>query len=267
MRKPPLVVIHINFLPGELLLDPRRIWMTLHAAVKKRKIFVSAGHISMTCIEETALFLGQRDYILRACFDVLKGSLKALAERVPDISQIEEVNGYRTMHGEQLFKDRDAALLAVDSVLFEIRAYLDILANFAYAALKLVDRAPNSHEKLRSGKMIAVLTKRGVLQTNAFLRLLCDKLSLKSDWFEFLSQDRNFFTHEGAPYIAIEPVTVLPQELEFIIMRRNIHDFSEANPTDYFRLSELTDVLQNLRKVARGSERYLLSELEAVITS
>ncbi len=266
MRKPPNIVIHINFLPDVLLFEPRRIWTALNTAAANGKISSTEAQDLSLRLGETAIFLGQRDYILRTSVRVLRNSLASLTEKIPDLSKIPELDRdgfrYRVLNGQELFKDRDIVLLAVDSLLFELRAYLDLLATFVYEILRGIGKAPQKQETLASGELVTILDGKSKLRPNAFLKFLCDRLSVETSWYEFLSRHRNFFTHEGAPYIAIEPIAIIPQGLEFIIMRKNIHNFSQADPGDYFRLSEFTEVLEKLRKLTGETQRYLVDKLE-----
>jgi hypothetical protein len=107
-----------------------------------------------------------------------------------------------------------------------------------------------------------MVDKRGKVKTHNFLRYLCEHLSCSEQWYLFLSEHRNFFTHDGAPYIAIEDRLMIPAEFDFLIMRTNIHDFGAADPRDYFRLSELQQVVNGVKKVARAAQGDLVNLLE-----
>jgi hypothetical protein len=151
---------------------------------------------------------------------------------------------YKVVSGKEIFKDREKALLAVDSLLFELRAYLELLAKFAFGVLQGTRFSPPSQKKVPSGKTVTIVTKKGQLNTHNFLLYLGEKLSIDTSWYEFLVKHRNFFAHEAAPYLAIEDRMVRPPEFDFIIMRVNIVDFSKADPEDYF---------QNSRTLCKGS--------------
>jgi hypothetical protein len=152
-------------------------------------------------------------------------------------------------------------LLALDSVLFEFRAYLELLATFVYEILVGIGSPPARSVSLSSGQALRLVGKRG-LQTRNFLRYLCDELSCSETWFVFLGTHRNVFTHNGAPYVAIEDRLVRPPEFDFLIMRTNIHDFQRADPEDYFRLSELESVVNGVKKLARAAQDKLVNLLE-----
>ncbi len=142
--------------------------------------------------------------------------MRDLVDKIPEPWKIPEteLNGvlYRVVKGEELFKDRDKVLFAVDSVLFEFRAYLELIARYVYGVLKGVDRAPSAQATVSSGGAIRIVTKKGDLRAHGFLLYLCDLLFVPVSWYDFLSEHRNFFTHEGAPYIAIEDLARPPEE-------------------------------------------------------
>jgi hypothetical protein len=90
------------------------------------------------------------------------------------------------------------------------------------------------------------------------LLYLCDRLQLQADWYKFLSLHRNFFTHEAAPYCAVEALPVRPPEFDLIIMRTNIQDFRKADPADYFRVSEFQGIVKGTRLLSAAAQQYLI---------
>jgi hypothetical protein len=265
-RPKPKAVIHINFLPEILIFEPRRIWTALTRAESKGVVKAGTTEAAQRNLGQTAICLAQRDYVLHMAVNVLKDSLLALANRIPDPWTIPKVESggipYKVISGKEIFQDREKALLAVDSLLFEFRAYLELLAKFVYGVLKGAGFAPPSQKKMVSGKTLTIVKKKAQLNTHNFLLHLCDQLSLDTKWYEFLAKHRNFFTHDAAPYIAIEDRMVRPPEFDFIIMRVNITDFLKANEEDYFRLSEFTNVVQGLRQLSSKAQEHLVGLLE-----
>lgn len=87
-------------------------------------------------------------------------------------------------------------------------------------------------------------------------------LGVSKDWYLFLNAHRNFFTHEGAPYCAIEDRMVRPPEFDLLVMKANIHDFASADPSDYFRISECPSVIEGLRSLSAGVQGYLIDALK-----
>jgi hypothetical protein len=190
-------------------------------------------------------------------------SLATLTDLIPESRSIRPRHGYRVVGNDQIYSERDRALLALDSVLFEFRSYLELLATFIYKFLVGIGKPPASKVTHSSGEELVVVGGHGNLKTHNFLRHLCDELSCPEDWYVFLSRHRNFFTHQGAPHIAIEDRLVRPPEFEFLIMRTNIHNFEDADPADYFRLSELQGVVEGVKRLAGAAQRKLVTLLEA----
>jgi hypothetical protein len=62
MSSIPKAVIHINFLPGELLFDARPIRTTLNLATGKRKVPTLSKKLA-DALGGTAIHLGTRDYM------------------------------------------------------------------------------------------------------------------------------------------------------------------------------------------------------------
>ena len=267
MARPlPKAVIHINFLAEILLFDPRRIWTALSRAESTGIVNPGTTQTVQNDLGPTAVCLAQRDYVLRMAVNVLKESVSSLAGRIPDPWTIPEVESggilYRVVSGKEIFKDREKALLAVDSILFEFRAYLELMAKFVFGVLKGIGHAPPPQKRIASGQLLTIVTKKGEFKAHNFLLYLCDQLSLDTGWYGFLVKHRNFFTHEGAPYIAIEDRMVRPPEFEFIVMRVNIHDFAKVGTEDYFRLSEFTNIVTGLKELSAKAQEHLVALLE-----
>ncbi len=270
MSLPPKVVIHINFNVGDLLFQPSRIFTALRRAETRRKIGHSARQNLECDLSDTALFLAGRDYILRTTVEELSNSVRRFQNLVPEPWTLREIDDegarYRMVGSPEISKERDRVLLAVDSFLFEFRAYLELLAQFVYGILVGIGKGPAPREKLSSGKTIITVDSEGKVKSNDFLLYLCDRFSLGTAWYKFLSRHRNFFTHEGCPYIALEDLSTGPPgppKFDFIVMRVNIHDFAQADPADYFRLSQCQAIVNGVRVLSQASQEYLVSILES----
>lgn len=262
MRKAPSAVIHINFLSGVLLFQPERVWTALRRGQENGKVSKSAAIKLVAHLGNAAIHLAIRDYVLRAAVKQLKESLAVLVDLIPDPWSIPQRHGYRVVGNAQIYAERDRALLAFDSALFEFRSYLELLATFMYKFLLGIGKPPTSKVRHSSGEELEVVDKRGKLNTHNFLRHLCDEVSCPEDWYVFLRRHRNFFAHNGAPYIAIEDRPVSPPDFEFLIMRTNIHNFEDADPGDYFRLSEFQAVVDGVKRLARAAQEKLVILLE-----
>jgi hypothetical protein len=261
MKQAPKSVIHINFIAGELLFDARPVWAALRRAVESGKVSKMLGDQLSKEFGETALHLGMRHYVMKTAVKELKSALGDVYKLVPEPWSVPDVNGYRVIHGKASESARDKVLLAIDSFLFEFRAYLDLLARFVHGFLTGIGKGPRQKEQLSTGKYVQIVGKNGKLRPHAFLLYLCDRCAVSVDWYEFLSGHRNFFTHEGAPYCAIEDRMVRPPEFDLLVMKSNIHDFRKADASAYFRVSECQAVVGGLAKLGSAAQKYVVDAL------
>jgi hypothetical protein len=88
MSLAPKAVIHINFIPGELLFDARPIWTALNSATSKGKVPTLPKELGEE-LGQTAIHLGTRDYMMRAALRELNASTKAIWEFVPSAIEVQ----------------------------------------------------------------------------------------------------------------------------------------------------------------------------------
>jgi hypothetical protein len=261
MASPPKSAIHINFEVGHLPFDARPIWSALIDAEKEGRVPAGSMNRISGAFGETAIHLATRHYIMRQAVEQLNGSLRDIYNEVRDPWSVPAVSGIRVINSNGCARARDRALLAIDSFLFEYRAYLDLLARFVHGVLSALGKGPSRTETLSSGEPVEITRPNGKLNAHAFLLYACDRVSIPTDWYRFLSSHRNFFTHEGAPYCAIEDLMVRPPELDLIIMKSNIQDFQKAKPSSYFRVSECQAVVTNIVALSASLQQFLIDAL------
>lgn len=261
MTSPPKSVIHINFTAGALLFDARPIWTALRQAESAGKVPDGMAQSLFEKFGDTAIHLGTRHYLMKRAIEELKKALTAMYEQVPEPWKLSAAGRHRVVSGATCERWRDQTLLAVDSFLFEFRAYLDLLARFMHGVLVELGKSPARREQLSYGKTIDITGAKGKLKPHGFLLYLCDKCGLAAGWYDFLSSHRNFFTHEGAPYCAIEDRMVRPPEFDLIIMKANIQDFQHADSSTFFRISECDAVVRGIAALGASAQKYLLDIL------
>lgn len=199
---------------------------------------------------------------MKGAIKELKAALADIYSQIPTPWSLPASEGYRVVRGAACEHARDRVLLVIDSFLFEFRAYLDLLARFVHGVLGALGKGPRRTEVLSSGAAVHITGGSGKLKPHDFLLYLCDRLHVATDWYSFLSAHRNFFTHQGAPYCAIEDRMVRPPEFDLIIMRANIHDFHQADPNDWFRMSECQTVVNGIHELSAAAQQYLVDALE-----
>lgn len=74
------------------------------------------------------------------------------------------------------------------------------------------------------------------------------------DWFAILDDHRNFFTHTGAPNIAVDLTKAASYDL--LIMKENLFEFSDTSK--FFRLSDLNDIVQGFVAAKPIIQRHLI---------
>jgi len=261
MTSPPKSVIHINFMAGALLFDARPIWTALRQAEAAGNVSSGMAQGLFEKFGDKAIHLGTRHYLMKQAVAELKNGLTAMYDQVPEPWNIPVAGTHRVVSGTSCERWRDRTLLAVDSFLFEFRAFLDLLAQFVHGVLIELGKAPARREQLSSGKSIDITDIKGKLKPHGFLLYLCDKCGVAVGWYDFLSSHRNFFTHEGAPYCAIEDRMARPPEFDLIVMKGNIQDFQHADPRSFFRVSECDAVVQGITTLSASAQKYLLDVL------
>jgi len=261
MSSTPKAVIHINFLPGELLFDARPIWTALNLATGNRKV-PTLSKKSGEELGTMAIHLGTRDYMLRAAIRELNAATKAIWEFVPTAVNVDSIPNTRVMRGRAVEEARDRVLLATDSFLYECRSFLELLARFTYEMLVGIRKKPAAKQRLSTGQTVTLIDRGGKLRTHDFLLFLCDELQIPADWFLFLATHRNFFTHRATPYCAVEETGSASPKYDLLIMRTNILDFGAADPKDYFRISECSAVATGLHRLGAAAQKHLVGLLQ-----
>ncbi len=86
------------------------------------------------------------------------------------------------------------------------------------------------------------------------LRQILSKSNVSGDWFTILDRNRNFVTHNGTPYIAID---VSNQETwDLLIMKENLVKFDDTKK--FFTLSELGAVAEGFSNARVALQKHLI---------
>jgi hypothetical protein len=160
MSLAPKAVIHINFIPGELLFDARPIWTALNSATSEGKVPTLPKELGEE-LGQTAIHLGTRDYMMRAALRELNASTKAIWEFVPSAIEVGSIPNTRVMRGRAVEDARDRVLLATDSSLYECRSFLDLVARFTYAMLTGIGKQPAAKQQLSTGQSVKLVERGG----------------------------------------------------------------------------------------------------------
>lgn len=75
-------------------------------------------------------------------------------------------------------------------------------------------------------------------------------------WFLELDCHRNFFSHEGAPFFAVDLTNEKSGSLDLLIMKRNLRRFDD--PTHFVRLSELALIVRGFEQSKAVIQEHLI---------
>lgn len=85
---------------------------------------------------------------------------------------------------------------------------------------------------------------------------ISEVLGRDAGWFISLDKHRNFFMHEGAPYLAVD-LSNSPTALDLLIMKDNVPTFTD--PDTFVPLSEVNTIVQGFVAAKHRLQKYLIS--------
>lgn len=135
-----------------------------------------------------------------------------------------------------------------DNIKYELLADIDALLFEFNSACALMNRL---FEKLhRHADKPMPRTKIG-----KSIRYVLGRHGEDASWFVELDGHRNFFMHEGAPYIAVD-VSGTPAGYDLLIMKENLKAFDDQSK--FIRLSQINESVQGFRRSRSILQRYLV---------
>lgn len=127
-------------------------------------------------------------------------------------------------------------LIDIDAFLFEINSCCELLSRYI---IELYKTKGQSLDHNQAGKLQARIIKNA---------------GIDASWFKELDMGRNFFIHNGAPYIAID-VTKKPS-YNLLIMKENLRSFED--PSRYLTLTTLVNIREGFLKSLPELRKYLI---------
>ncbi len=88
---------------------------------------------------------------------------------------------------------------------------------------------------------------------------MLDGRDIDTQWITELSNDRNLFIHETAPWLAVKIASREPLEIELVILKENIQDF--ANPEDYIEFDQLRNIYQGFESSLRAIREFIFEKI------
>jgi len=222
--------IHLNELGGDPWVLP--IWASVHDAIQKEKVKEIPAELS-----EQGVYISVRLNILPRIVSRINAEVAELIKAVETHTAEHEFT--EKSEGVAFNIDDDLKyqlLIDIDSLFFELNSLCELMGQFFD---QLHDLAGMSMPKKNSG-----LSIKSVL----------DKANQDSSWFVTLDNHRNFFLHNGAPYIAVDISPAL-NDVDVLIMKENIKNFSDESK--FLRLSEINGIVKGFSTSKPVIQTYL----------
>ena len=125
----------------------------------------------------------------------------------------------------------------IDALLFETNSVCELMTKFFESLY--------SHAGINLEKSEVGLKIRDIIESEGH----------DSKWFQDLDSHRNFFIHEGAPFLAID-VSLGPNKYDLLIMKENLNIFEDSSK--FFRLSELNNIVQGFVLARHTIQKHLI---------
>ena len=132
-------------------------------------------------------------------------------------------------------------LVDIDSLLFELNSCCELMT-------KLFEGLYQHVGKNLKGDNAGLTIREALI-----------KEGQNASWFVKLDEHRNFFIHEGAPYIAAD-LTNAP-DYDLLIMKKNLFEFND--PSEFLRLSEASDIVQGFDAAKPIIQQHLIELYES----
>lgn len=228
--------LHISETGGDPWVLP--IWASIHKAIKEGRMKKPVEDIG-----ELSSFLSIRFNMLPRIVKRINSSCTDLYEEIKGRN-----NGYESSKDSEgyAFEISDdlkyKLLIDIDSLFFELNSSCELMKKFFLALYKVLGLRID--EKDFGKKMKDILNADGV----------------GSEWFVNLDKHRNFFMHEGAPYIAID-LSNEPNSYDLLIMKENVKVFD--NTDKFVRLSELNEIVEGFLKSRDLVQKHLIQQIDS----
>ncbi len=129
-------------------------------------------------------------------------------------------------------------LIDIDSLLFEVNSCCELIRKFFVSLHRHIEKPISDTEVGK--KIYRIIRDAGQDPT----------------WFSQLDKHRNFFIHEGAPYIAVDLSEDMNERYDLLIMKKNLRNFSDDDK--FLQLSELNTIVKGFELSKSVIQRYLI---------
>ncbi len=210
------------------------IWAAVNEAVQSGKVPALSPKVY-----RLGLHLSVRLNILPRVVQRVNSGVSLLYEKIKEHGPEHVFTQAKEGYAYPLDNDLKYSLLAdLDALLFELNSACELMTRL-FGRLCAHAGRPIAQKHL--GKAIG-----DVLNQN----------NQDAGWFISLGNHRNFFMHEGAPYIAVD-LSSEPVTLDILIMKENVKTFSD--PDTYVSLSEINLIVRGFLAARTQLQDYLVS--------
>ena len=158
-----------------------------------------------------------------------------------DLSNVNYKYRWEDINGFALKIDKETAhklIIDIDSFLFEIHASVELIKELTKKVYDILGRKVNDINK----ELMELLLKNG----------------LEKKWFILLDSGRNFFTHNGTPFFAIDYTNSSNRNYDILIMKENLKSFDDDKK--FYRLSEFDIIVDGFAK----SRKIILEHIKSL---
>jgi hypothetical protein len=222
--------IHLSELGGDQWVLP--IWASVHGAIRKGKVKEISTELS-----EQGVYISTRLNFLPRIASRIKSEVMALVEAIKTHKPKHEFS--ENCEGVAFAIDNDLKyqlLIDIDSLLFELNSLCELMGQF--------------FERLHALAGTSIPKKNPGLSIKSVL----DKANQDSSWFVALDNHRNFFLHNGAPYVAVD-ISPSLNGFDVLITKENIKSFGDESK--FLRWSDIDKIVKGFSASKPVIQTYL----------
>ena len=222
--------IHLTELGGDPWVLP--IWTSVNNAASEGKV----QRISKDQ-QELGVYISTRLNFLPRIVSRVNSEVATLISAVKTHTQEHEFSAKSEGASFQIDDDLKYQLLVdLDSLLFELNSVCELMGQLFEQLHKLAGKS---------------MPKEGV---GLSIKSVLDNANQDSSWFVTLDNHRNFFLHNGSPYIAID-ISPSLNDFDILIMKENIKRFEDDSK--YLRSSDLNKIVSGFAASKPVIQKYL----------
>ncbi len=225
--------LHIDYIAGDRWVLP--VWTAVNRAAERGQVGPLPDELG-----QLGLHVSTRLSMIETLIRRINGCAHRLAEliatREPHHEFTAPDNGYAFPLPAEF---KYAFLIDLDALLFEVNSCCELMGRlfeklYAHAG-KALPRTPVG------------LTIRQVLEA----------AGQDAGWFVKLDGHRNFFTHQGAPYFAVDLSKAHDGQYDLLIMKRNLQSFEDES--QFVRYSEMKQIVAGFQTSKAVIQQHLMA--------